>query len=94
MGIGIGRGGMTDRWLHVDKLILISKLKIYVFLYSGHTDRQTDGRADREINLEKPISYLQNLTIMGFLFLIAWLHHALNFQCADTSTFCMETLRI
>jgi hypothetical protein len=35
-----------DRQLHVDTLILIPTLKIYVFWYSG----QTDGRMDGDIN--------------------------------------------
>ncbi len=37
---------MTDRKLHVDTLILIHTLKIYVFWYFG----RTDGQTDREIN--------------------------------------------
>jgi hypothetical protein len=36
-------------------------------------------------------SYLQNPTIMGFLFLIASPHHAWNFLSADTSSFCINT---
>jgi hypothetical protein len=41
-GIGIRRGWATDRKLHVDTLILIPTLKIYVFCYPRQTDRQTD----------------------------------------------------
>ncbi len=37
---------MMDGKLNVDTLILLPKLKIYVFLYSG----QTDGHTDRDIN--------------------------------------------
>jgi hypothetical protein len=33
-----------DRKLHVDILILIPTLRIYVFWYSGQTDGQTHGR--------------------------------------------------
>jgi hypothetical protein len=44
IGIGIQRGWTTDRKLHVDTLILIPTLKIYVFWYSRQTDEQTDGR--------------------------------------------------
>jgi hypothetical protein len=39
IGIGIQRGQMTNRKLQVDTLILIPKLQIYVFWYSGQTDR-------------------------------------------------------
>ncbi len=28
-----------DRWLHLDTLILIPTLKIYIFLYDGQRDR-------------------------------------------------------
>ncbi len=38
---------MTDRKLHVDTLIFIPTLKIYVFWYSRQTDRETDGQMDR-----------------------------------------------
>ncbi len=44
IGIGIRRGRTMDRKLHVDTLILIliPTLKIYVFWYSGQTDRQME----------------------------------------------------
>jgi hypothetical protein len=37
---------MTDRKLHVNTLILIPTLKIYMFWYSRQTDRQTDRWTD------------------------------------------------
>jgi hypothetical protein len=43
IGIGTRRGRTTDRKLHVDTLILIPTLKIYVLCYSRQTDGQTDG---------------------------------------------------
>ncbi len=52
IGIGILRGWTMDRWLHVDTLILIPTLKIYVFLYSGQTDRQTDRQTEKLIGGE------------------------------------------
>ncbi len=47
VGIGIWRGGMTDRCLHVDILILIPMWKIYVFWYSLQTDRQMDRQMEK-----------------------------------------------
>jgi hypothetical protein len=35
-----------DRKLHVDTLVLIPTLKIYMFWYSLQTERQTDRRTD------------------------------------------------
>ncbi len=40
---------MTHRKLHVDTLILIPTFKIYLFLYSRQTDRQTDGQTEKLI---------------------------------------------
>jgi hypothetical protein len=38
---------MMDRKLHVDTLILIPTLKIYVFWYFGWTDGQTDRQTEK-----------------------------------------------
>ncbi len=50
-----------------------------------------------KINLEEPIRvsiYLQNPTIVDFLYFITWLHRGWNFEIADTSSFCIETLHM
>ncbi len=46
IGIGIRRGWTMDRKVHLDTLILIPTLKIYVFWYSRQTERQTDRQTD------------------------------------------------
>jgi hypothetical protein len=45
---------MTDRKLHVDTLILIPTIKIYVFLYSGRMDGRTDRRTETLIRCRLP----------------------------------------
>jgi hypothetical protein len=42
---------MTDRKLHLDNLILIATLKIYVFWYLGQMGGWTDRQTDRDIYL-------------------------------------------
>jgi hypothetical protein len=40
---------MMHRKLHVETLILIPTFKIYVFSYSGQTDRRTDEQTEKLI---------------------------------------------
>ncbi len=62
VGIGILRGRMTDRWLHVYTLIFILSLKIYFFLSSRQMEKLIRGGLGNYVPPGKtPLAHMQRV---------------------------------